>query len=151
MTRHCAILLAIALGACPKPGPVPLAPEPPPDAAVIPADAPPPAPLDVDLPRLALRAVQLYEEVVVALTAAGPDCAEAARKLRELQPKYADVATANAKVLHEGRAKLLRIELEPHAARLDAAAKAIASGVTMAECSGERDFQNAFDELVGAP
>lgn len=150
MTRQCAILLAIALAGCPKPGPTPTPPAPPPDAAVIPVDAPP-APLDEDLPRLALRAVQLFEEVVGALTAAGRDCALAARKLRELKPKYSDVAAANAKVLHEGRAKLLRIELEPYAARLDASAKAIATGVTMTECSEERDFQNAFDELVGAP
>jgi len=151
MTRWCAIVLVIALGACPKPAPVPVPPTPP-DAAMQPADAaPPPVPLDEDLPRLALRGVQLYEEIAAVFAASGKDCAAATTKLHALQPTYADVAAANAKVLHEGAAKELRAALEPYAPRLDAAAKAIASSTTMAECSDDREFTNTFDALVGAP
>ncbi len=151
MTRHCVILLAIALGACPKPAPAPTPPAPPPDAAAATADASPPVPLDEDLPRLALRAVELYEDVVRVFAASGKDCVAAAAKLRALQPTYAAVAAANAKVLHEGAAKALRAQLEPHAARLDAAAKTIATSPTMTACSDDREFTDAFDDLVGAP
>lgn len=151
MTRQCAVFL-IALAACPKPAPTPVPPTPPDAAVAAPADAPPPpVPLDEDLPRLALRGVELYDAVVKIFIETGKDCAAAARKLREIQPAYADVAAANAKVLHEGAAKALRAALEPYAARLDAAARAIASSTTMAECSGEVEFTDAFDDLFGAP
>ncbi|MFN0250651.1 MAG: hypothetical protein ACKV2T_27475 [Kofleriaceae bacterium] len=156
MTRPCAISLAIALAACPRPtseraAPVaPVAPAAPPDAAVAPDTGPPP-PLDEDLPRLALRGVALYEEVARVFVATGNNCATASAKLREMQPVYADVAAANAKVLHAGGAKSLRAALEVHAARFDAAAKSIASSATLAECSDVREFTNAFDALVGAP
>lgn len=79
------------------------------------------------------------------------DCTVATVRLREIQPVYAEVAAANAKVLHRGAARALRAALEPHATRLDAAAKAIASSETMASCSVDREFTGAFDTLVGAP
>lgn len=152
MRRQCAILVVIALAACSKPAPAP-APPTRSDAGVgsiAPADATP-LPLDEDLPRLALRAVELYEEIVRLFGAAASDCAAATEKLRTARPAYAEVAAANAKVLHEGRAKALRAALEPHGARLDAAAKMIASGPTMAACAADRAFTDAFDALVGAP
>jgi hypothetical protein len=152
MTRQCAILVAIALAACPKPTPAPAPPTPPADAALAqPVDTPPPVPLDEDLPRLALRGVELFEEVDRVFVASGKDCAAATAKLRALQPTYADVAKANAKVLHEGAAKALRGALEQYATRLDAAAKSIATSTTMAECSDDREFTDAFDNLVGVP
>lgn len=152
MKSAIAIWLAIwlpTLAACPAPTAAP--PTSPPVVAA-PADAPPPPPpLDQDLPRLALRGVELYEEVARVFAAAGTDCPAATTQLRALEPTYAPVATANAKVLHDGGAKALRAALEPHATRLDAAAKAIATSATLAQCSANRDFTEAFDELVGAP
>jgi len=123
----------------------PTQPAPPPDA--------PPAPiaLDQDLPRLAERATALYQEVAAAFAAAGENCADATTRLSALQKANADVIAANAKVLHEGRARALRMALEPHAEALDAAAKAIVQSKTMAACSADRTFTNTFDELVGAP
>ncbi len=146
-------MLAIALAACPAPAPAPAQPSQPADAAITsrPADAATPLPLDEDLPRLALRGVELYEAIVRVFASAGKDCAVATAQLRELQPTYAEVAVANAKVLHEGGAKALRAALEPHAARLDAAAKAIAGSMTLAECSGDRELTNAFDTLTAPP
>lgn len=156
MTRQCAILFVIALAACPKPAPAPTPPPPPPLDVVPDASSSADAavasfPLDEDLPRLALRAVELYEEVARVFAAAGTDCTAAATKVRAMRSTYADVVAANAKVLHAGAAKALRAALEPHAARFDAAAKTIANSATMAECSDDREFTNAFDDLVGAP
>lgn len=110
-----------------------------------------PLPLEQDLPRLALRGVELYEDIVRAFAATGTDCTAATAQLRALQPAYAEVAAANAKLLHEGHAKTLRAALEPYAARLDAAAKTIASSATLAECSANRELADAFDQLVQPP
>ena len=154
MTRVLWIAL-VALGsltACPAPAPTSTPVGPSPVRPVIVADAAgPDAPLDHDLPRLAARATKLYQDVVVAFTSAAEDCAAATAKLGGLQATYADVVAANAKVLHEGRARELRAALEPHADALDAAAKAIVDSRTMAKCSTDRAFTDMFDKLVGAP
>lgn len=147
MTRALSVaLIATACGASPpavEPGP------PPPPVVVI--DAAPPLPLDQDLPRLAKRATALYRDVAQAFEAAGEDCAVATSKLEALQATYADVIAANAKVLHENRARDLRVALEPHAAVLDAAAQAIVQSKTMAACAAVPAFTDTFDALVGAP
>lgn len=141
-------LCIVGLTGCPKATapaePVkPTQPAPTPDAA--------PVALDQDLPRLAARATQLYQKVAEAFASAGANCAAATSDLGALQLTYADVVAANAKVLHDGRARELRTALEPHAEALDAAAKAIVESTTMAKCSADRAFTNTFDELVGAP
>jgi len=145
-----AALCVVGLSACPPAAaPVepakPTQPTPPPDAA------PPPVALDQDLPRLAQRATALYQEVASAFASAGVDCAAATTRLVALQQTYADVIAANAKILHDGRARELRAALEPHAEALDAAAKAIVDSPTMSKCSQDRAFTNTFDELVGTP
>ena len=118
-----------------------------------PAGSPAPAapPLDRDYPRLAERAVSLYTEVAEAFRAAGGDCPAATAKLGALAAAYADVVTANAKVLREGRAKELRPALAKHADPFDAAAKSIVESPTMATCYADPAFTKAFDDLVGAP
>ncbi len=152
MTRLCAILLALALAACPKPAPAPETPEVPHDAALVAPDAAPVVlPLDEDLPRLADRSVAMYEEIATAFSSAGADCAKATATLRAMQPGYADVVAANAKVLHTGRARALRDALQPLADRFDAAAKSIARSATLAECSDNRELTSTFDTLVAAP
>ena len=110
-----------------------------------------PVPLDRDLPRLAQRSVALYQAVVVAFRAAGPDCAAAAKQLGELHAAYADVAAANVKVLHDGRARELKAALAKYDDQLDAAAKEIVGSQTMSKCASDRTFTQAFDDLVGAP
>lgn len=144
-----AALCVVGLAACPPAAtpPPPVKPTPP----VAPPDAAPTVALDQDLPRLAQRATSLYQEVAAAFASAGGDCPAATTRLRALQQTYADVVTANAKVLHDGRARELRAALEPHAETLDAAAKAIVDSKTMAACSPDRAFTDTFDELVGAP
>ncbi|MDB4963738.1 MAG: hypothetical protein JWP01_3737 [Myxococcales bacterium] len=157
MREHTALLAALSvgilLGACGHPAPQePATPTTPAPAPVVAIDAPQePVALDQDLPRLAERATRLYQEVAQAFVTTGSDCAAATAKLRELQQTYADVIAANAKVLHDGRARQLRVALEPHAAALDASAKAIVDSKTMQACSQDRAFTNSFDELVGAP
>jgi hypothetical protein len=118
---------------------------------VVIADAATDAPLDRDLPRLAERATRLYQDVVQVFASAGEDCAAATTKLAAMQKTYADVVAANAKVLHDGRAKELRVALEAHADDLDAAARSIVGSPTMKHCSPDHAFTDAFDELVGAP
>ena len=150
------LCVALLLAACPGPA---AAPEPRPgdgsgsgtgSAARAPTpDAP--ISLDQDLPRLAARATRLYQDVAAAFAAAGEDCAAAIAKIATLQTEYADVITANAKVLHDGRARELRAALDPHATELDAAAKAIIDSNTMRRCSPDRAFADSFDKLVGAP
>jgi hypothetical protein len=147
MTR---VLWIALLVACGHPAPVPAPPQQhvqrPPDAAPRPD-----GPLDQDLPRLAARSVQLYQEIAAAFAAAGEDCASAAQKLGSLQATYADVVVANATVLHQGRARELREALGVHMSDLDAAAKAIVQSPTMMTCSKDGAFTDAFDKLVGAP
>ncbi|MBA3463298.1 MAG: hypothetical protein H0T46_25305 [Deltaproteobacteria bacterium] len=146
-----ALVALSILTACPQPAPAPVPLVPTPSTPVAVADAAPDGPLDLDLPRLAARATKLYQDVAVAFAEAGEDCAAAASKLAALQTAYADVVTANAKVLHEGRARELSGALEPHADALDTAAKAIVGSKTMSKCSPDRAFTDAFDNLVGAP
>jgi len=148
MTRVLWIALVAAACGHPAPAPVPLGTSTHQPAV---ADASIDAPLDQDLPQLAKRATALYEEVARVLAAAGEDCAAATTKLSGLRQAYADVVAANAKVLHDGRARELRAALEPHADALDAAAKAIVESKTMATCSPDHVFTDAFDNLVGAP
>ena len=148
MTWSHAVWLALAIAACGQPS-TPVAPTPPPSAP--PPDAAVPLPLDRDLPALARRATQLYVETARAFADAGDDCAAATARLSELQATHADVIAANAQVLHEGRARELRVALEPHAAELDAAAKAIVESPTMSACAQDAAFADALDRLVGAP
>lgn len=108
-------------------------------------------PLDRDLYRLAERSVKLYEDVARTFEAAGEDCAAAAGKLGELHQTYADVVTANATVLHEGRAQNLKVALKHYDDQLDAAARSIMKSKTLATCSSDEAFAHAFDLLVGAP
>ncbi len=155
MLSPCAVAIAVlfalrALAGCGNPGPgKPAAAGP----AAQPADAgvPDALPLDHDYDRLAGRAVALYEAVAEAFGAAGEDCEQATARLGELTAAYRDVVAANAKILHEGRARELKRPLAKHADRFDAAAKAIMESPTMARCAEVAAFTNAFDDLVGAP
>jgi len=152
MRAHAAGLVAlcvVGLTACP-PAAAPVEPAKP-TPPVSPPDAAPMVALDQDLPRLAKRATSLYQNIAEAFATVGVDCAAATARLRALQETYADVVAANAKVLHDGRARELRAALEPHAETLDAAAKSIVDSQTMAKCSPDRAFTDTFDELVGAP
>jgi len=152
MSRRGALLIALCAAAgCgsgkPSGGPGPTPPtNTPADAA--PADA---APLDRDYPQLATRAIALYEAVAESFRAAGEDCARATTRLGELAATYRDVVTANRKILREGRARELKPALAAHADRFDAAAKSIVESPTMAKCSSDPAFEQAFDDLVGAP
>jgi len=121
---------------------------PPVDAPAAPVDA---GPLDQDLPRLARRALEMTQNVAAALAAAGDDCAVATQKLGELRDAYADVVAANAKVMHDGRAKEMRAALDPLHAQFDAAAQAIMGSKTLPKCSQDPAFAKAFDALFEAP
>src|SRR4051812_16765627 len=150
MTRVLWIALLVGCGhPAPAPSPPPHVVGPAPVAP--PPDAGPPPPLDRDLPRLAALATKLYQDIDAAFAAAGEDCAAAVQKLTALHTTYAEVVVANAKVLRDGRTRDLRAALEPHAADLDAAAKAIVQSRTMATCSPDHVFTDSFDALVGAP
>ena len=149
MTRVLWIALA-ALASCGHPAPAPAPPITPPVAPALTADAAVPTDLDHDLPRLASRSIQMYQEVAAAFVAVGEDCAAATARLTAIQNGYADVMTAIAKVLHDGRARELRAALEPNADTLDAAAKSIVDSKTMRKCSPDRAFTAAFD-FIGAP
>jgi hypothetical protein len=146
------VALAIAVAGCghtaptPGTGPTTITTNTPPDAA-----PPPDAALEDDLPRLAERSVQLYAGWEHALADANGDCAAATAKLDALADANAEVIAANAKVLAAGHDKVaaLRAALEPHAAELDASAKAIVQSPTMAACHGDAAFARAIDRLGG--
>ena len=147
-----AMLLLGCGHAAPAPGPV--APPPhatrPADAA--PADAPPVA-LDQDLPRLAARAVQMFQAWQRALADAGADCAAAAAKVNAVADQYADVIAANAKVLAAGHDRVLALKaaLAPHDSEMDAAAAGIVHAPAMAKCGDDPAFAKAIDRIGGAP
>ncbi|MBA3502461.1 MAG: hypothetical protein M4D80_10595 [Myxococcota bacterium] len=150
-------LLLIALVGCGPKTANTAPPPPPPDAAIADVvtapDAPPSptGPLERDLPRLAKKSLALYEGVVAVFRAAGANCAEATKQLGALRATYADVGVANAKVLHEGRARELKTALAKYEDQLAAAAKEISASQTMAKCTTDRAFTKAFDDLVGSP
>ncbi len=148
MTRVLWIAL-VAIVSCGHPAPAPTPPAPKPEPVVV-ADATVETDLDRDLPRLATRSTQMYQEVAAAFVAVGEDCAAATAKLTSIQKSYADVMAAIAKVLHDGRARELRAALEPNADSLDGAAKSIVDSKTMRKCSPDRAFTAAFD-FIGAP
>lgn len=107
--------------------------------------------LDQDLPRLVDRSLAMYRDVAQALAASGNDCAAATDKLRQLAGTYREVVRANAKVLHDGRARQLKAALEPHNEDFDRSAQAIVQSPVMAACSTGPAFSRAFDELLEAP
>jgi hypothetical protein len=149
MSRACAAVIALGLAAgCGNPGPGPASPPPPPPADAAIPDA---LPLDRDYARLAERAVALYEDIAAAFRDADQDCPRATAALGGLAAEYGDVVAANAKVLHEGRARELKPALAGHEERFDAAARAIVQSPTMASCADDPAFTQAFDELVAPP
>ncbi len=121
-----------------------------PDAAAVDAA---PAKLDDDLPRLAARAVQLFQAWQKVLAEANGDCAAATAKLNDLAVEYADVIEANAHVMHAGHDKIeaLKIELAKHDDEMDAAAQAIAHSPTMSKCATDHAFAQAIDRIGGSP
>jgi CxxC motif-containing protein (DUF1111 family) len=146
--RLCVIAIVIAIAAAAgcsgKPPPPVQVTEPAPvaDAAVA---------LDQDLPRLVERSLAMYRDVAKALADNPEDCGAAAGKLGQLAGVYREVVTANAKVLHDGRAKQLKAALEPHGEAFDRSAQAIMHSPALARCAQEPAFATAIDELLEAP
>lgn len=148
--RCCVIAIAGAIACSGKPPPARSAetvPAAPAAGAAAPGDA---TALDQDLPRLVDRSLVMYQDVAKAL-AAGGDCAAATGKLRQLAGTYREVVQANAKVLHDGRARQLKAALELHNEDFDRSAQAIVSSPTMSACQADPAFSKAFDELLEAP
>jgi hypothetical protein len=143
------IWLAAAF-ACSRPPPPPHG-GPAPAAVVADAGLSDAGPLDQDLPRLVVRSIAMYQDIAKAFTASGADCAAATAKLNQLAGSYRDVVAANAKVLHDGRAKELKAALEPHSAAFDAGAQAIMQSPTMSKCGRDPGFTKALDQLLEAP
>ncbi len=157
-TRRWWLVALFAAASCSSHPPAPVAPPPPPVEHESPIVTPAPAPmspgaaeLDRDLPGLAQRSVKLFEEVAGVFTQTGEDCPAATTRLGELRVTYADVVRASEAVLHEGRAKELKVALKPYDDRLDVAAKSIMSSKTLPKCSVDPAFARAFDQLVGSP
>jgi len=115
-------------------------------------DAPPPK-LEDDLPKLASRAVLMFEAWQRALAESHEDCAVATGKLNQLALDFADVIEANAHVVKAGheRVKQLREALAKYDDEMDAAAEAIAHSKTMSKCAGDAQFAHAVDRVGGEP
>src|ERR1051325_1583733 len=152
MLRVIWVAIYVAAGALACSGRSSGPPPAPPAPRAVPVDAAVDAvPLDQDLARLADRSLGLYQDIARAFSAAGQDCAAATARLHELTGRYRDVVVANAKVLHDGRAKELRAALDPKSDAFDAAAAAVVQSPTMSRCAQDRGFAKAFDELVAPP
>lgn len=142
----------LVLLACGHPAP-PASPPPHPIARAIDAAPPPPAdaplPLDQDMPRLAERAVALYQAWAHALDT--DDCAKATANMTAVAEQFADVIAANAKISKAGHEqhKALKDALASHDAEMEPAAKAIVAGA--ARCHDNADFVRAFDRIGGSP
>ncbi|HTL38699.1 MAG TPA: hypothetical protein VL326_36460 [Kofleriaceae bacterium] len=144
-------LAAIAIG-CGHPSTPPTTPAGPPAQATV-ADAPTATPvqLEDDLPKLAERAVKMYQDWQKAFADAGTDCAAATTKMNALADANADLIAANARLTKSGHEKIkaARAELEKHSAEIDPAAQAIMQGPTMGACSSDPAFGKALDRLAG--
>jgi hypothetical protein len=121
------------------------------DAGIAAADAGPPLPLDRDLPRLATRALAMYEAIAVAFREAGTDCSVATAKLVGIEAANADVIAANALVVRDGRSAELRLALKPQETRFGVAAAAVMGSPVLPACAHEPAFTAAFDGLAGSP
>jgi hypothetical protein len=124
-----------------------------PPPATAPADAavePRPALAD-DLPRLALRARQLYLDWHAAFADANTDCATATASMNALADKNADVIAANQQVMRDGhdKRKALRAEVEKYEAEMAPVAKAIIESPIMSRCANDATFMKAVDRLAG--
>lgn len=147
----CAWLIVIAIG-CGHPSAPPTTPAgPAAPAATTDAPAAQPVPLDDDLPRLAERAVKMYQDWQKAFADAGTDCAAATEKMNALADANADLIAANQRLTKAGHEKIkaARAELEKHSAEIDPAAQAIMQGPTMGACSGDPAFNKALERLAG--
>jgi hypothetical protein len=144
-------LASFAIG-CGHPSSPPTTPAGPPLSGSA-ADAPAQAarPLDEDLPRLAERAVKMYQDWQRAFAEAGTDCGVATTKMNALADANADLIAANQRLTKSGHEKIkaARAELEKHSAEIDPAAQAIMQGPTMSSCSGDRAFNRALERLAG--
>jgi hypothetical protein len=116
-----------------------------------PEAASPPRALDDDLPRLADRAVKLYQDWQRAFADAGTNCADAATRMNALADANADLIAANNRLVHAGHDKIkaARGELEKHSAEIDPAAQAIMRGPTMSACKQDAAFNSALERLAG--
>ena len=143
------LLLAVAIG-CGHPSSTPTTT---PVAPVAPADAAPSAEpkLDDDLPKLAERAVKMYQDWEKAFADAGTDCAAATTKMNALADANADLIAANQRLAKSGHDKIkaARAELDKHSSEIDLSAKAIMQGPTMKACSSDAAFGKALDRLGG--
>jgi hypothetical protein len=143
-----AMWFVVAAAACGGTAPPPA---PPVVRAVPPVAVAAPGPaLDQDLPALVARSLAMQQAVGTVL-AATTDCAAVTARLGQLAGAYRDVATANAKVLHDGRGAELRAAIEPQAPAFDGAARAIMEAPTMAKCAEDPAFTRAFDALFTPP
>jgi hypothetical protein len=109
--------------------------------------------LEDDPPRLAARAVELYQAWEHALMDAGEDCAKATANLEAVASKYADVIAANQRLIKEGHDKIKAVKeaLAPHDAEMNAAAEAIVHSKAMAACASNPAFARATDRIGGSP
>jgi hypothetical protein len=140
--------LAIGCGHPAAPASQPTTPQP---AVVVAPDAAAPLPLDEDLPRLADRAVKLYQDWERAFSAAGTNCADAATRMNALAEANADLIAANQRLSRAGHEKIKapRAELEKRSAEIDPAAQAIMTGPTMSACKSDAAFNTALERLAG--
>jgi hypothetical protein len=112
-----------------------------------------PPKLEDDLPRLAERAVALFQGWQRVLADSGEDCGAATTKMNQLAIDFADVIEANSHVVHSGHDKIkqLRAELAKYDEQMDTAAEAIAHSKTMSKCASEPAFSRAVDRIGGEP
>lgn len=141
-------LLAIGCGHPATPVTQPTGGQP---AIIVAPDAAVPVPLDEDLPRLADRAVKLYQDWERAFSAAGTNCADAATRMSALADANADLIAANQRLTRAGHEKIkaARAELEKRSAEIDPAAQAIMTGPTMSACKSDTAFNAALERLAG--
>jgi hypothetical protein len=104
-----------------------------------------------DLPRLALRARQLYLDWHAAFADGNTDCPTATASMNALADKNADVIAANQQVMRDGhdKRKALRAEVEKYEAEMAPVAKAIIESPIMARCASDATFTKAVDRLAG--
>jgi hypothetical protein len=120
-------------------------------AAAVTPDAAVPLPLDEDLPRLADRAVKLYQDWQRAFAEAGTNCADAAARMNAIADANVDLIAATQRLTRAGheKNKAARAELEKRSAEIDPAAQAIMTGPTMSACKSDAPFNAALERLAG--
>lgn len=100
---------------------------------------------DAELPALAASVAAMWEMLAVRVGAADRNCAMATAAVADVRVQFADVLTAQQRVIRRDGGDQLDVALDGVAARIAAAVSRLLATPALAHCSENPEFAAAFD------